>query len=317
MRVIKTLPIVAVAVGALALSACSGQATTNSSAEHPRTGERVQGAPARMVAEMSLPLDAYRLSPVEYERSQQALWKITTSCMKGIGFASFDFMPSAGTAEQIEEHEDVRYGTYSQQDAERSGYRPDFARGARGAAVIGGEEPQFTAAEEAALDGVSPARTKGAPKRVRATGTGAEIPEGGCYGQALEQLTGGQSGLYLDDTLVDELDGQSYEQSLNDPEVKEVFARWSACMASKGLTYKSPIDANNDPSFTGDTAGAAEKKVAVADTACKSATDLVSVWHEAESGIQRTLIGTHGTELAKRRALNSTIKVKAGTVLAS
>ncbi|MFE0256480.1 hypothetical protein [Streptomyces sp. NPDC059010] len=316
MRVIKTVPIVALAVGALTLSACSGQAT-NSSAEHPRAGERVQGAPARMVAEMSLPLDTYRLSPVEYERSQQALWKITTSCMKGIGFTSFDFMPSAGTAEQIEEHEDVRYGTYDQQDAERSGYRPDFARGARGAAVIGGAEPQFTAAEEAALDGVSPEVAGGAPKKVRATGTGEAIPEGGCYGQALDQLTGGQSGLYLDDTLVDELDGQSYEQSLNAPEVKAVFADWSACMASKGLTYKSPIDANNDPSFTGDTAGAAEKKVAVADTACKATTGLVSVWHDAESGIQRTLIGTHGAELAKRRALNSAIKVKAGSVLAS
>ncbi|MGI5373766.1 hypothetical protein ACQEV2_05820 [Streptomyces sp. CA-251387] len=314
MRVIKTVPIVALAVGALTLSACSGQDTNSSPAN--KAGERVQGAPARMVAEMTLPLEAYQLTPADYERSQQALWKLTTSCMKDIGFTSFEFLPSTGTADQIEAHEDVRYGTYNQQDAERNGYRPDFGKGARGA-VIGGEEPKFTAEEEAALDGVSPQRTAEEPKKVRTTKSGEAIPEGGCYGQALDKLTGGQSDLYLDDTLAEELNGQSYEQSLKDQKVTTVFARWSACMAAKGFTYKSPIDANNDPSFTGDTAGAAEKKVAVADTACKNSTDLVSVWHDAEAAIQRTLISEHGPELAKRKALNSAIRAKTSAVLTS
>ncbi|WP_143589796.1 hypothetical protein [Streptomyces africanus] len=307
MRLFRTAPIAAaLAVGALALSACSSQGTGPSAESATTAGDRVQGAPTRVVAAMSLPLDAYQLSPEDYERSQQALWQLTTACMQDVGFTSFAFTPSTGTSEEIEEHEDLRYGTYDQQDAERLGYRPDFGGHAR-VAAIGGEEPHFTPEEEAALDGE--------PKKVRTARAGEPVPEDGCYGQALDQLTGGQSETYLDDTLVEELDGLSYEKSLQDPKVAAVFARWSACMASKNFAYKSPIDANNDASFTGDTAGPKEKQVAVADTQCKSSTDLVSVWHDAEVAAQRTLISERGPELAKAQALNATIRAKSDAVL--
>ncbi|GAA2600724.1 hypothetical protein OG542_34305 [Streptomyces violaceus] len=323
MRLLRIAPIAAtLTVGALALSACTSQdtgpsadragaASVSSKPSGKAAGERVQGAPTRVVAEMSLPFEAYQLSPEDYERSQQALWKLTTACMQDVGFTSFGFAPSAGASEQIEAHEDLRYGTYNQQEAERLGYRPDFGQHARVAAV-GGEEPHFTAEEEAALDGVSP---DGEPAKARSTRGAEPVPEEGCYGQALDELTGGQGETYLDDSTVEELGGQSYEKSLEDPKVAAVFARWSACMASKSLTYKSPIDANNDPSFTGDVAGTKEKQVATADTQCKNSTGLVSVWHDAEAAIQRSLISENGTKLAKIQALNAVIRAKSAAVL--
>lgn len=317
---ISHMPVITITAlsGALLLSGCadgsSEQAhppkTTASHAAksaHEKTSKTVQGSPVRTVASMTMPLDDYELSPTQYEDSQQATWARVRPCMVSVGFKNFNFQPTP-VADGLEEHEDLRYGTYNLDDARAHGYRPggDPASFSRSAAV-GGEEPQFTAEEETALDGVSPERTDGEPKKVHKTATGETIPNDGCYGQALNEVTGNRSDAYLNDTLVEELDGQSYEKSLTDPKVKAAFAAWSACMKSTGYSYASPIDANNDPKWTGDTASKEEIQTATADTQCKAQTNLVSVWHTAEVGIEKTLIAEHADALTAVREMKEAV----------
>lgn len=318
---IRSLPlaaVVAATTGALVLTGCgagNGPSDSERSAasKNPATatggakgGTSVQGAPVRMVADMELPFEAYELSPKEFEDSQTALWGAVRPCMVDLGFTGFDFAPEP-VAEEFEEHEDLRYGTYRTANAEKYGYRPPFTVVARAgvasadggsADVVGGKEPDFTAEEEAALDGVSPERTGVTPKRVTRTASGAAIPQGGCYGQALDEVTGGHADTYLNDTLVEELNGRAYDQSLTDPKVKAVFAQWSDCMKEAGHDYASPIDANNDPKWTGDRASKDEIAVATADTECKVKTNLVPVWHDAESAIQKDLVARHTDDLS-------------------
>ncbi|MFF4354291.1 hypothetical protein [Streptomyces sp. NPDC001530] len=295
----------AAAVAALALSACAGQNTESKSNSGTQAGTKVQGAPVRAVADMSLPLDAYQLSPEEYEKSQQATWALVNPCMNDLGFKDFTFKP-APVADGLEDHEDLRYGTYNITEAGKYGYRPAFTQSSSLAArsgEVGGKEPKFTAEEEAALDGVSAERTGGALKRVTKTAAGETIPKDGCYGQALGKVTDGKADTYLNDTLVEELDGQSYEKSLTEPKTQAAFASWSACMKQKGFSYKSPIDANNDPRWTGDTPSKDEIATATADAQCKEKTSLLTVWHSAEAGIQKNLIAAHSDELASVRAV--------------
>ncbi|WP_369246613.1 hypothetical protein [Streptomyces sp. R41] len=295
----------AAAVAALALSACAGQSTASHDNAGTKAGTNVQAAPVRAVADMTLPLDAYQLSPEEYEKSQQATWALVKPCMVDLGFDDFTFKP-APVADGLEEHEDLRYGTYNATEAAKYGYRPAFTHASSLAArsgEVGGQEPEFSAAEEAALDGHSAERTAKAPKRVTKTAAGETIPKDGCYGQALDKVTSGSADTYLNDTLVEELDGQSYEKSLTDPKIRAAFASWSACMKDKGFSYASPIDANNDPRWTGDKPSKDEIATATADAQCKERTSLLTVWHGAEVGIQKNLIAAHSDELAPVRAV--------------
>lgn len=298
----------AASMAALALTACAGHGADGAGSGPDGAADRrttVQASAVRAVARMTLPLDAYQLSPEEYERSRQATWARVRPCMVDLGFKDFTFRP-APVADGLEAHEDLRYGTYNVTEAGKYGYRPAFAQTtslARGGEV-GGEEPEFSPEEEAALDGYQAGRSA-APKRVTRTAAGETIPKDGCYGQALAEVTGGQADTYLDDTLVEELDGQSYEKSLTDPKTRAAFASWSACMKGKGFAYASPIDANNDPRWTGDKPSRAEIETATADTLCKEETGLLGVWHGAETAIQKDLISSHTQELAAVRDMKT------------
>ncbi|MFE0173801.1 hypothetical protein ACFWZ2_15910 [Streptomyces sp. NPDC059002] len=217
--------------------------------------------------------------------------------MVDLGFKDFDFKP-VPVAGDLEGHEDLRYGTYSVAEAGKYGYRPAYtAASASRSGTVGGQEPEFTAEEEAALDGVSPERTDGAPKAVKKTAKGEAIPKDGCYGQALSKVTEGRSSTYLNDTTIEDLDGQSYEKSLTDPKVEKAFSSWATCMKGKGYSYASPIDANNDPKWSEGEPSDAEIKTATADAQCKEEAKVLTVWHSVEVDIQKSLIAAHSSKL--------------------
>jgi hypothetical protein len=105
--------------------------------------------------------------------------------------------------------------------------------------------------------------------------------------------------------LVEQINDQSFADSMKTPAVQAVFRSWSSCMQAKGFHYATPMDAVNDKAFGGATATPAELQTAQADVACKQQTNVVGVWFAAEADRQHALMAPHAGELR-------TIKIQMG-----
>ncbi len=269
----------------------------------------------------TLPIEQYLPTPAEFAKLSQAGGKLQQKCMQGLGFASFQ-APEQGPADPRETFTDLRYGTVDAAQAARTGYKPAFvaarqnakaggpaaAAAADGPAPSAAVEPVLNDAEWLAMTGTTKeagdlAKAKqAAPSQVQ----GKDIPPGGCIAESTRTLTGGGEQLYAD--LAQDINGQSYKESVKDSRVTKAFAAWSACMKGKGYSYKDPMQANDDPKFAVPTVSAEEIAVATADVACKNETKLVDVWHGAEAQIQQKMINAKAKEMdaikkAKQTAL--------------
>lgn len=113
-----------------------------------------------------------------------------------------------------------------------------------------------------------------------------------------------------------QVDADSFRQSLKDPAVVDVFARWSSCMKSKGYLYATPKDAHDDPQFIDkNVVTDLEIKTAVADVACRKEHRVEKVWFDVETRLQQQAIKTDQLALEGLRKTNRASLIKSTSIL--
>ncbi|MDA0636647.1 hypothetical protein OUY22_24815 [Nonomuraea sp. MCN248] len=113
-------------------------------------------------------------------------------------------------------------------------------------------------------------------------------------------------------------DARTLERAATTPEVRQAVTAWAACMRAAGHPYPSPQAAIADPRWSLDdpVISADEKRVAMADTACKWSSGLVAHWFTADAALQRKLVRKHAGRFALLRAdVNERVQ-RAATLLA-
>ncbi|GGY46340.1 hypothetical protein [Streptomyces tanashiensis] len=304
----------AFAVTALALTGCS---TGQAGLAAPAAATATAGSAADP-STWTLPMEAYRPTTEQTRTLARAERKLVGQCLKefGIDWKPDPELPAIGPKNLL----DWRYGIHDAVMSAKFGYQVDPAQQARYERALREADARPRLSDDAQLvlggtDVPAEVRQKAGPEARRGFYAGRRIPEGGCFGEARRTLGGSAQ---VASPLVQRLTNDSYPRSMEDPLVKAVFARWSACMKAKGYTYPAPMAANDDPRFRPRPEGAssAEIDTALADIGCRARHGVAEIWHEAETRIQRASIASNATALAAdRRALDASLR-KAADVLA-
>jgi len=232
--------------------------------------------------DISLPLDAYVQDFAERQTILKAEYALTKECVEQFGF-QFDApawdkspaeMPNGGQPAHYR-----LYGLLDEEHAMQMGYHSYGEFPAREAAYAAEERPDDYYNVVAAKFGGG-------------TYNGIPIPDGGCVGAARREVEGA-----TDLSAPLQLAFDAWTAANRDSRVAAGFAKWSKCMADSGYHYSTPMEANNDPKWSGDKASAEEIAVAVADVNCKKTTNLVGIRMAVDAAYQRRAISEHGEEL--------------------
>ncbi|MEU9454832.1 hypothetical protein [Streptomyces sp. NPDC048277] len=233
-----------------------------------------------------LPMDAYQYTPAQSAKLQAAVYSLTNSCMRGLGY-------SADLPTRLRpgpDHNAFRYGPVTNAQAAQ-GYRWML----RKAAPASAGTPNPTREEYGALLGKSARGRNGRP-----------VPEGGCFGSAHRALDSRGGRVDLPD-VIRAIADNSYALSQRTSQVQSIFHAWSACMRQAGYRYPDPTAPAHDatlvgaaPSGTGPVPAASPREVAVAraDVACKSRVGVLPVWYSVERTLQTEAAARHAAELA-------------------
>lgn len=134
----------------------------------------------------------------------------------------------------------------------------------------------------------------------------------GCLAVAQKELIGNRS---LDSPVARQISSRSFMESLKDPKVKAVTADWSACMAKKGYSYTSPLQALSKADLRSSKPSPRELRIAAADYSCKVSTNLISMWQKVEIKIQDKEIAKHLPVLEKANAQRAQIMTEANKII--
>ncbi|MEW2431633.1 hypothetical protein AB0877_26775 [Micromonospora sp. NPDC047644] len=264
---------------------------------------------------LALPIEAYMLSDKQSDLILRARQTLIQRCMQGFGFVySAPVIPAPRPTSLTER----RYGIADSAIAAEWGYHsPDLAPAKRRqeSANISTQTP----AELLVLTGwpggkVLPGATPPAVDDV----AGKKVPNGGCHGEAIRQITDDDDENYGDNPLVQAINRSA--QSDSDKRVRDAIGKWSECMKKAGYNYPGPLEAVD--AFSGPTPSGAERQTAMADVKCKSETNLIGIWFTVESAYQSAAIQQNLEALvsAKTRLesmLRKAASVAGGTVPAS
>lgn len=248
-------------------------------------------------AEISLPLDAFGMSPTEYASFEAARDRLAQQCMQAQGF---DFDLINRVASDVTRH-NRRYGLIDGEHARTYGYQP---------APQDADAERARMALELSIDEVEARALTGVE--------GGNGSDGGCLGEALRAL--GAAEIQADISFVDGLGVESWERSKADGRVGQAFDAWSACMASRGFDYRDPIDANNDSEWalpdgqqaTALLAGDPQVRAASADVECNRQANVAGVWLAVETAYQEELIDENRERLEGVRSRKEGILRRVG-----
>jgi hypothetical protein len=243
----------------------------------PATGEQDSGEPAigsvpKLVAtvDLRLPVQDYQQTDQQAERFARARVALIRQCLRrfGVDYA-VEQVSSAGYGPRS--LTDRRYGITDAGLAARAG----FGMGERDPGLQPKpSNPDIGPDGEAALFGDGPSVVRD-----------IAVPSGGCIAEADRMLDRSvPSG--ADPQLGQQLQFQSFDWSKKDSRVRDVFAKWSSCMAERGYHYPDPLADVADPKFTGAEVTAEQIEVAQTDIRCKEKTNVVGVWFTVESAYQ-------------------------------
>ncbi|MDX3224164.1 hypothetical protein [Streptomyces sp. ME19-01-6] len=290
----------------IALTAsCSTGERAADGASAQSANNQVSNAPSRvpetgLAKGLALPLEAYMLDysdGIQIERGQQ---RLAVACMARLGFSYAPPQPGLHPpASANDSNMPRRYGITDRQEAQKWGYHVP-PRGAQDAP----SSTPMSKAEHEALTG-----SPDAPRPGASPGGGKNgIPKGGCMGEARRKLDAD-----FTNTMADRLNKESFDKTLQDPAVKAVEKRWSACMKDKGYTAGDPYDVTdvNKPA-AGPTPSKKEIAVALADIDCKDSTGLVGKMFAVETQIQRGLIEDNQLALnSERKKISAALRASA------
>jgi hypothetical protein len=297
------------ALSALLLAGCSA-AGPAAALPAPRATATVQAAqPAAQIPasvlngalQPSLPIAAYQPTPALAAQAKYLDEGMTQICMQKFGFDYDPALSTAMTTQSVsidQEFQSRMYGVSDPVAVHTYGYHlPSWTQGSAAPELVS----DFPPAELSALEGTAAAYH------------GQAVPQGGCRGWAASQLS--QHGIdpstgLPDDTaansLVAQIQTNTFDQAQADPRVLKVFSAWSACMRTHGDDYQTPFAAAADPRWTSSAPSAQEIAVAEQDIACKTQVNLLSVEFTVVSGYQNTAI-------AQNAAVLSPLKAQLGT----
>ncbi|WEV27707.1 hypothetical protein OYE22_22885 [Streptomyces sp. 71268] len=245
-----------------------------------------------------LPVDAYLLTNREEDAFVRARHTLVTRCMARFGFR-YGPLPEPGF--RTRNRTQHRYGVSDPQQTATHGFAPP---GSPRHQKPRRKRSSLSPAMSLVLSGTDDPKVM--PGSVEAKGgqriNGRTVPNGGCFGQAMDALKARDGDGGGDAELARRITGESFDRSRRDPRVKEVFTRWSRCMRDRGFSYADPVAANNDPAWRTPTPSATERRAATADAVCKRQENVIGVWWTVEAAYQQREIDRHRGELADIRA---------------
>lgn len=248
---------------------------------------------------LTLPIQAYLPTDAHLLLLARAQATLEQRCMAAAGYRYALPPPALAPGTAVSGMTDLRYGIHDAAAAQAHGYLPpaqDAARdAAKGTALLAADRAaqRMSAAEQRTLYGTTVTSSPSADGT--AGPAGGPVRTGGCMGQALHRLTGGQPVIA---DLSQKVNNESYALSLHDPRVQKVFAAWSSCMRAAGYPYATPNDAVNHQKFTRSGPSALQKATAVADVGCKQAHNVIGIWYAVDAAYQRSLIHANATAFA-------------------
>ncbi|MGP3976527.1 hypothetical protein ACTWQF_21460 [Streptomyces sp. 8N114] len=282
----------------LAVAAVGCSASGSDSSSGPRE-ERAGGGwkagtvpvPGKQAREITVPFDAYNISPAEGMRIDTAEDSLVGECMRERGM-KWTVVPRPAERD-IAPPNRRRYGVVE----------PDAAR------VFGYHDPQdrpSVARRNAKLDDLEGQLSS--KEQQAAYGDKSKPGPGGCLKKARTRMMKGAPEIKI--SLFNEHIKQTFDASQRDEKVKRGFRSWSACMKDAGFRYQDPLAAVTDKRWGSDKPSRKEIRAAQADVRCKEKTDLAAIWMAAEKRIQNDTIRSHTKEF---RALKATkdIQLKA------
>ncbi|MDX2294423.1 MULTISPECIES: hypothetical protein [Streptomyces] len=287
----------AVLAAAVSITACDTSDSSGSGSGTPSEqvkADSSQGPAATpekgLAAGLSLPLEDYMQSYSQTVVISQAIRNLQTECMARYGF---DYKPPrAGNTPPPNDNDaniERRYGITDRDLALKAGYGlGETAEQTRSQA------PAMSKAAMLVLSG----QTGGGPGAKPATSyEGKSIPKGGCSGWAIEKIGAHD----LDFTLAGRLNHESLVRSQESREVRAALEDWSKCMKGKGYSIDIPYNAAD---LAPEPGSVKQVQVATADIDCKESTNLVKIWFEQDSAIQRKQIAENELTLLDARKKN-------------
>jgi hypothetical protein len=260
-----------------------------------------------------MPLDVYeQVSSQEQDALSESQTLLAQRCMAARGFTyPAPASPSNGFL-AVQGIEEDPFGIVSMARAETYGYATPKGSGAQqgpgiigfvGGTVFAGALSHHGVAYTMALFGFAPG-----------AGGGGRARQMGCFQQASSEVYGQLGGNPTPDP-VPAMAVQASQWAQNDPRVLAVERAWSRCMAQRGYSYHTPLEAeqHNWPS----TPSVGEVATAVADVSCKTRTDLPNTWLTVEAAYQRALIAQNLTALSRFQANFGNLLRRAEALLAS
>ena len=276
-------------VGVLALTGCGssgsdGSGDTAGSGSVPKTASVPKLA---STTDKSLPIEAYMYTKEQTDQLNNAVVTLRQDCMRGFGF-TYEDQKAQGTF-QPKSITQFRYGMTDADDVAVHGYKPAGSE----KKVVKPAPLKLSPAATTALTGTDDANVK--PGSAEAKGgqdiNGKKVPAGGCIGEANRKLGASTAQEFGDAPVVVKVNTDSWAKSYNDKRVRDVFAKWSACMKDKGYSYADPMKANDDPQWQKTTtATPREQQVASADVACKQKHNVLGVWYSVDVAYQKQMI---------------------------
>ncbi|GAA1583143.1 hypothetical protein [Actinoplanes couchii] len=278
----------AMLTAAMLLTAGCDAGTESASGSEPA----VQPTTVVDVRTLTLPLDPYRPDRKQERQLEYGRMLLALKCLRQYGFDVSAPPIAKPFALAVNER---RYGVTSEAEVAVYGYRPPFEDGERP------EEPEMSKAALSVLTG----------KDVQI----ADVPEGGCRGQANRELSDGLDPDAVDWDLAQMLSAKSLKQSEADSRVQAVFGKWSECMKRSGYSYKNPDAVDDDPVMNSGSLTEQEIKTAVADVKCKKEVDLIDTWVAVDVAYQNQFLEKNEEGLAALKAqLDTRLRVAAAVV---
>ncbi|MFG2720896.1 hypothetical protein ACGFW5_21740 [Streptomyces sp. NPDC048416] len=292
---------VAVGLAVLLLSAgCSGRAS------RPPAPALGPIPTITSVDAIHVPIDAYIPTSAQFLALQKAADVVSARCMRGYGLPYHP--PVMDGFDGFARQNKVRtalYGFFDLSTARGKGYDTELAS----PDGTSGEVP-YTPTEMGVLRGQSATGT------TVATYKDKKVPAGGCRQQGIAAI-GGPPVVPTAEALPE----QGPVVPSDEPHMKAVNARWSACMRDKGFDYPDPWAAYTSPKWRSAAAGSSlrqashtseEIATATADVECKLSTNLVGVAVAVEIAYDRQYIEAHSAQLAQfQRALDDRLRTAA------
>ncbi|GAA4571491.1 hypothetical protein [Planotetraspora kaengkrachanensis] len=255
----------------------------------------------RTVADLTLPLDAYDLSPAERKIVEKARFMMLADCTRTFGVELKALPPSP---EWPERHRNADYLHWmGDQQVEKYGYTGPPAQLTQSFTTYSVTDEQFIVLE-------------GKRRKFH----GKAVPAGGCSGMTealLDQgsldLLGGKPGRVREEEDLLRMADEASDGAYKDVRIREAMRVWSECMQDAGFDYPDPVAAFGDPRWSYDAAtdqfgelrgSPAEIATASADETCRMETNYSGARQAAYRDSQQRIIAKNQARLDRIKIIN-------------